>query len=334
MLSPRENLLELLNGGTPDRLTNQYEPFAMIYDDPVRDYFFGGLDEGKTITDPWGTQWTWPEGEPGSTAVVTDENKVVPDITEWKEHLTLPDIKAHCSTGWEEVVTQAEAIDRSQYLVTGYMACGIFEQCHFLMGFEDALCNVLMEPDDMKELIEAIFEVRMQYAQFLIEKLHPDAILSHDDWGTKTSLFMPPDVWRDLFKEPYAKLYQYMHDNNVIVVHHSDSFCEPIVPDMIDIGVDIWQGALPQNDLKRLQKEADGKLIFMGGIDAAVVDREDSTEEEIRAETREACKLYGPEGSFIPCLTYGGPGGVYPNTYEIITDEIMNYNQDVYGIHA
>ena len=58
---------------------------------------------------------------------------------------------------------------------------------------------------------------------------------------------------------------------------------------------------------------------------------EDMAEEEIRAETRRACEVYGPGGHFIPSMTYGRPGSsIYPKTYATIEDEIERYNRKYY----
>ena len=70
-------------------------------------------------------------------------------------------------------------------------------------------------------------------------------------------------------------------------------------------------------------------MTLMGGFDATI-DRVDSTDEEIRASVRKACEAYGPGGHFIPCMTYGLSGTIYPHTDEIIRDEIEQYNKDTY----
>ena len=87
------------------------------------------------------------------------------------------------------------------------MGTGIFEQCHFLMGFEDTLTALYEHPDEMHELIETITQYRLDYVRRLIDGLQPDVIFSHDDWGTKNALFMKPDMWREFFKEPYRRFY-------------------------------------------------------------------------------------------------------------------------------
>ena len=81
-------------------------------------------------------------------------------------------------------------------LLAGFMGTGIFEQCHFLMGFEDTLTNLYEHSDEMHELIETITEYRLDYVRRLIDGLKPDVIFSHDDWGTKNALFMKPEKGR------------------------------------------------------------------------------------------------------------------------------------------
>ncbi|MFR3264728.1 MAG: hypothetical protein ACLTQN_01780 [Blautia massiliensis (ex Durand et al. 2017)] len=55
-------------------------------------------------------------------------------------------------------------------------------------------------------------------------------------------------------------------------MHHADSFLEPIIEDMVELGIDIWQGALPENDIPKLQKQLNRqRMTLMGGIDAAIV---------------------------------------------------------------
>ena len=82
----------------------------------------------------------------------------------------------------------------------------------------------------------------------------------------------------------------------------------------------------------QLQKQIDGRMTLMGGIDAAIVDRPDSTEEEIRTETRRVLEEYCTGGHFIPSITYGGPGTIYPQADEFINDEIDKYNKKVFGV--
>jgi methanogenic corrinoid protein MtbC1 len=154
-------------------------------------------------------------------------------------------------------------------------------------------------------------------------------IFSHDDWGTKDALFMKPDMWREFFKEPYRRFYGYIRDRGVIAIHHADSYLSPIVEDMAEIGIQVWQGVLPENNIPELQKRLKGRMVLMGGIGAAI-DRADTEEEEARTYVHDALHEYCPGGHFIPSITYGIAGTVYKHVDPWIDDEIRKYNE---GVH-
>lgn len=332
MLTQRENVLETIKkGGKPDRLANCYTAFRPIAGDPVFQYVRGNRVRGSNSYDRWGTYIAFPEDQPAAVPIVTAENQVIKDIENWKEYVKVPDLRANCSEGWELAKQNKAAIDASEYLSMTVMGTGIFEQLHMLMTFEDSLCNLLIYPDEMHALIEAITEYRLEYMKLIVENLRPDAILSHDDFGSQTSLFMAPDVWREFFKEPYRRLYDYLHANGILVIHHADSYCEPIVEDFVEIGIDIWQGVLPTNNIEAITKQLDGRMALMGGIDS-VIDQGETAEAEIRAEVRRACNEYGGLPHFIPSHTYGGPGSIFPHVEPIIFDEIERYNRERFGV--
>lgn len=331
MLTEKQNFLETIRpGGKPDRLPICYTAFRSIGGDPVFQYVRGNRIKGTDSYDRWGTYISFPEDQPAAIPIVTDENQVIQDIECWRDYVKVPDLRANCSEGWETAL-QNKAEIGDDYLSMTVMGTGIFEQLHMLMTFEDTLCSFLTNPDEVHELIDVITQYRLEYMKLIVENLHPDAILSHDDFGTQTSLLMSPEVWREFFKEPYRKLYDYLHANDILVIHHSDSFMEPIVEDMADIGVDVLQGLLPTNDIVKLSRQLNGRMALMGGVDS-VIDREDAGEEEIRSEVQRVLREYGELPHFIPSITYGGPGTIFPHVQPIIIDEIQRYNHERFGV--
>ena len=318
-MNARDNFLETLKRGNPEAFVNEWEPFGSVFD-PLMAMTLTAVP-GQSIIDPWGTTIFWGEGEPGPMPMVNENNKAIPDITEWKKYIKSPDI-AGAQLDWNQAKAMADGIHAENKLTMSLMATGLFEQCHYLMGFEDTLINLLLEPESMHDLLDYITDYKMTYCRLLVENLHPDVVLFHDDWGSKTNLFMSADTWREFFKPRYEKIYGYLKSQGVIIMHHADSHCQLIAKDMVDIGIDIWQGVLPQNDIPKIQKETEGRLLLMGGIDGAIVDHEDYDEAVIRAEVQRACKEYAPGGNFIPCLTYGGEGSIFPGVNDIIMDEI------------
>ncbi len=319
--------------GKPSRLLVQWEPFEFVMNEPLMKFCRGNRQRGKTTRDEWGTMIMFPEDAPGAMPHVTADERVLHDVCDW-DKVKIPDLdKPAMEPGaWDEArALQKEIRDRGNLSIV-HFGTGIFERAHFLLGMEDTLCAPLEEPEAAHEYFQMIADWRFHYVELLVEYLHPDAINSHDDWGSKLSTFYDPETWREFLKPHYMRIYKYLKDNGVLIIHHADSYCEPLVPDMIDMGIDIWQGVLNTNNIAKLQKESEGKIVLMGGIDS-IIDRVDQTEDEIRAETRKVCEQFGPGGHFIPSLTSGlKNAGIYPLTDKYIDDEIRAYNHDVYGI--
>lgn len=336
MLNAKQNFLETIKkDGKPDRLVKQFEGTVFLPGDPVAVYVRGNRYPGMPpLKDLWGTTVLWPVDSPAAMPHVTDDIKVIQDVTRWRDYTKVPDLIANCSADelWEPYLKRVAEINREESLVMAFAPTGVFERLHFLMGFEDTFINLMTEPEAMKDLCEAIGEYRYKGMKLMVDHVKPDIVLSHDDWGSKNNLFMQPDIWREFIKPQYEKAYNYLHDHGVIIMHHADSYMEQIVEDMIDLHIDIWQGIIPQNDIPKLQKQIGGRMALMGGLDAAIVDRHDSTEAEIRKETRRVCEQYTEAGNFIPCITYGGPGTIYPQADIYINDEIDKFNEDCVGI--
>lgn len=332
MLTKKQNFLETLKpDGKPDRLVNDYEFVVPVMIDPLQRYTRGMRKKGCTTKDRWGTTYLWPETQ--MFAFPSEDDLVCPDVTEWKNTVKVPDLIANCSAPelWEDAKAAAAKVNRDEQLVMSFMGTGIWEQAHNLMGISNLCMALYEEPEDTLELLEAIGEYRFQYTKLLVDNLHPDIIISHDDWGSKYSMFISPAMWREFIKPQYVKMYNYMKDNGVLIMHHADSWCESIAEDMVDLGIDVWQGVLNTNDIPKLQEQLKGRMTLMGGIDS-IIDRPDATEEEIRFQVRKALEAYAPGGHFIPSITYGLPGTLYPHVNPIMTDEIAKYNKEVYGI--
>ena len=101
MLSPKENLLETIrNGGRPERLPVCFTPFRPIGGDPVFQFVRGNRVRGTNSYDRWGTYISFPEDQPAAIPIVTPENQVIQNIEEWRQYVTVPDLRANCSQGW------------------------------------------------------------------------------------------------------------------------------------------------------------------------------------------------------------------------------------------
>ncbi|MCD8196343.1 MAG: uroporphyrinogen decarboxylase [Lachnospiraceae bacterium] len=326
MLSKRQNLLETIHGGKPDRFVNQYEAFAMQVATPFSEHNPAPKPGELNVINAWGVKRSWPKGVPGAFPVHDEESIVCKDVTRWREYVHAPNVVFPASA-WEPYIAKAEAVDRKEQFVTSFIAPGIFEQCHYLMEIQNCLIAFYEEPEALQELIECITEWELELAKEICKYIKPDALFHHDDWGSQKSTFISPDMFEEFFLPAYKKVYGYYKSHGVeLIMHHSDSYAATLVPYMIDMGIDIWQGVMTSNNIPELIQKYGGQISFMGGIDSASVDYEGWTQDVVKREVERACRECG-KLYFIPNASQGLAMSTFPGVYEALSEEIDNMSK-------
>ena len=329
MLTAKENMREVVRGGNPDRLVNQYEALSLLIHPAMMASPL--LKKGDPdMVNAWGVTFSFPENVPGQFPVHTPDKIVIKDIENWRDYVKAPslDFPPHL---WDICKGMYAGVDGSKAYKACFVVPGLFEQCHHLMSIEEALMAFYEYPDEMHELIEFLADWELELAKGICENLHPDVIFHHDDWGSEKNSFISPAMFEEFFLEPYRKIYKYYHDHGVeLIVHHSDSYCANLVPTMIEMGIDVWQGCMKSNDVPALIEKYGGKMTFMGEIDNKQVDFDGWTVEDCVKAARTAIERCGDK-YFIPCITQGGPGSLYDGTYKALWDAIDQYNCEKYG---
>ncbi len=328
MLTIKQNFLETIHGGTPDRFVKQYEYLEMMVD-PIFLGTVGFCPQGGEGQNGWGVKIKFPEGVPGPFPCCEGEDKLIKDVTQWKEVLKAPPTK-YPEEAWAAFVEQANKIDRNEKFAAAMIVNGIFEKLHYFMGMEDTMINFYEEPEAMHELIDFLADWEIECAKETIAHLHPDALFHHDDWGSQRSTFLSPEMFDEFILPAYKKIYGFWKENGVeLIVHHSDSYAATLVPEMIEMGIDVFQGAVDDNNIPEILKKYGGKISVHGGVNNGKVDTSDWTEEAVYAETKRMCdacgKLY-----FIPGLTAGGPGSTYPGVYEAVDKALDQLSKEIF----
>ena len=102
-------------------------------------------------------------------------------------------------------------------------------------------------------------------------KADVDIIWTGDDLGSEWSMLMNPDLWRKYLKPCVKKIVQSAKEikPDILVAFHSDGYIEPIISDLIEVGVDILQAVQPEcmNPAKLKEKYGD-RLSFWGTVGA------------------------------------------------------------------
>ena len=330
-LTRRQNLKETMAGGHPERFVNQYEFMTQVFD-PIFIGTGGPMRGQMEVANAWGVVASWKEEWIGQMPVHTPDKIVIKDIDDWKEYVHHPNLD-YPEAAWEPAIAAAEAVDRNDKYVAAVQIPGIFEQAHHLGEIKNILMAFYESPDELKDLFKYITDYELQKAERVIAHIHPDALFHHDDWGSQTSTFISPEMFDEFLTPLYKEVYKYWHDNGVeLIVHHSDSYAATLVPSMIEMGIDIWQGVMNTNDIPGMIEKYGKDITFMGGIDSATIDYPEWKREDVAREVARACEECGPY-YFIPSASQGGDYSSFDGVYDATTEEIDKYSKVYWAEH-
>jgi uroporphyrinogen decarboxylase len=200
-------------------------------------------------------------------------------------------------------VPRVRAENPDLFLVAG--GYGLFENGWGLCGFENYLSYVAGEPAFVEQLTEGLAEFSCAVTRQLTGS-GCDAIRFGDDWGFQDHLMIRPEQWRRIFKKYYARIYGTARELGLIVSIHSCGNITEILPDLIDIGVQVVHPLQPEAmDVRRCQREFGRDLTFWGGLGSqSTLPR--GTPDDVRAEVRDRIALFGKGGYII------APAGAAP----------------------
>ena len=333
MLTAKENLRQtIIDGGQPDRFVNNYEAVYLMFHPPI--VHSGGLlaPGDMNVVNAWGVTNSFPVGTIGAFPVHTPDKIVVKDIEEWEKYVKAPSLDFP-DAELEMFAEQYEQVKASgKAYAAAFVAPGLFEQSHHLCSIDEALVYYMTDPDRMADLVKYLAEYELRLAELICDKLHPDAMFHHDDWGSERNSFMRPEMFAEFFVEPYKEIYGYYHDHGCeLIFHHNDSYSANLIPYMIEMGIDVWQGAMESNDVRALLEQYKGQIAFMGNIDNKDVDFKGWTVDDVKRVAREHTVGWGPTQGYIPCITQGGPGSTVSGTYVELVKAIDEMNTELFG---
>lgn len=187
----------------------------------------------------------------------------------------------------------------------------MYERAWTLRGIENFLMDMITEPDFANELLDAICEYNLQIIDIGLS-YDIDAFHFGDDWGQQSGLIMGPKLWRKFIKPRMARMYERVKSKGKFVSQHSCGDIHEILPDLIDIGLDLYQTFQPEiYDIRKVKKEYGQHLSFWGGISTQRL-LPFATPDEVKAKAKETMQVMAESGGYVAAPTHDIPGDVPP----------------------
>lgn len=163
---------------------------------------------------------------------------------------------------------------------------GVFELLHPICGHEYMFMGMTEDPDWVKDMVMTCVRCTINHLEvFFAEEGKPDGMFFADDLGFKFKPFISPAMYKEIVQPGQKMLFDYAHSLGCKVILHSCGFVEPLVPGLIEAGMDCLQGMEVKAgmDILRLYEKYGSVISFYGGIDARVLISNDkkAIEEEL-----------------------------------------------------
>ena len=156
-----------------------------------------------------------------------------------------------------------------EYYICGVTVTTIFETAWALRGLEALMMDFVLDPELADRILDIPFLYHLEAAKRLAA-MGVDMIWTGDDMGAQHSMLMSPEIWRRFFKPRMARFFAEVKAINpaVKIAYHSDGAIQPIIPELIEIGLDVLNPVQPASmDPAALKAEFGDRLCFWGSID-------------------------------------------------------------------
>ena len=193
----------------------------------------------------------------------------------------------------------------SEYWIVGVTVTTIFETAWALRGLDRMLMDFVEDPELADRLLDIPYRYHLAAARRLVE-LGVDMIWTGDDVGAQHRMLISPQLWRRTLKPRMAHFIATLKGINprLKLAYHSDGDIQPIIPDLIEIGVDVLNPIQPASMDPALLKRQYGKnLCFWGTIDEQYTLPFGSAG-EVRREVQDRLATVGQDGGLILAPTH------------------------------
>ncbi len=328
-MEPRERLLTALDGGTPDRVPCALGFFAVdlrslvsrdLYREDLVDVHFVDFPlsaEEKVLRERVSSfAYDTRLGTPSQVLTYTrwDYRPEAPTNRNPLAHVqSLDELRAYpfpdTSSPYrvEQLGPKVSALQARGLAVGGnlpHLGGELFEAAWRLRGLENFLLDLIERPEWAEFLLDQLTGLARRNAEALAVA-GVDVLALDDDVGMPCTMFISPAMWRRLFKPRMAEIIAGARaiKPDLRVLYHSDGFIEPIVGDLIEIGVNALNPLQPDHmDAARIRRTYGPRLALWGAVGYQTT-FSFGKPEEIRREVKERIDTLGRAG-LILCPAY------------------------------
>ena len=280
--------------------------------------------------DEWGIGWKMPKEGGWYYDMFDHPLREAQSLTEIEEYPWPDPVDEGRFAGMAERAKHAAEVEKHGVFMGGLCA-GIMEMAAWMRGFENYFSDFAANEDLLVGLMRKVMELKMAYWEKALALVgdHADVVGEADDFAGQYRMLISPGMYRRIVKPLHKELFDFIHARTKAkIFFHSCGSIRPVIPDLIEIGVDIInpvQVSATGMDSAELKREFDKDIVFWGGgVDTQRV-LGDGTPEQVREDTRRRIEDLAPGGGFVFATVHNIQGNVPPENIMAMWETLQEY---------
>lgn len=208
----------------------------------------------------------------------------------------------------------------------------IFEAGQLDFGYEDFFANLLLEPEMMHYYFNRLTDSYLDSLKRLLPRVAPyvQVIQFGDDLGMQQAPQISTKTYQEMIKPYHARQFRYVQDHfpGVKVFLHSCGAIEPLIPDLIDAGVQVLnpvQISAGGMDPATLKRKYGKNLSFWGGGANTATTMTNATPEACAREAESLIEIFAPGGGYVFNQVHNIQPGVPPENIVAVYDAALRH---------
>jgi uroporphyrinogen-III decarboxylase len=214
---------------------------------------------------------------------------------------------------------------KDEYWIVGVTVTTIFETAWALRGLEQLMLDMLMDPDLADDVLDIPYRYHLTAAKKLVE-MGVDMIWTGDDVGAQHKMLISPKMWRRYLKPRMANFVAELKaiNPNLKVAYHTDGNVMPIIPELIEIGIDVLNPVQPASmNPAEVKRRFGDRLCFWGTIDEQHT-LPFGSPREVKSEVVDRLETVGRKGGLILAPTHHVQLDTPMENFWALVDTVLN----------
>ena len=284
------------------------------------------------IVDEWGVVYQW--NEEAQTHFVVEREAPLHRVITPEEVAKHPWPDPTDPSRYRGLKETARRYQEEGYAVVVSAPLMVMTQAQGMRGLEQFMTDTVLNPSLLEYLMDKILEIQLEMSRRLLDEIDPymDVIVMGDDLSHQGGLTYSPDMYRRLFKPRHRKIMRVLKEEfgDAKVLYHCCGGAEPILGDLIDLGIDalnpVQVSAKGMGDTKKLKAQYGRHLTFWGGIDTQRI-LPFATPAEVKDEVRRRIEDLAPGGGFILGVVHNIRPEIKPENICALYEAALEYGR-------